>query len=109
MNLTVDAIPARPFYHPVAEEGLHTATRHAVAQLPKAWRKHITLRTAYTWTRAAHHGLILETKLSSSRSCVGGTNEPGLECQASLVEEPDSEAEYADECRPLDEPQPQPG
>jgi dihydrolipoamide dehydrogenase len=36
MNLTVDAIPARPFYHPVVEEGPRTAMRHAVAQLPKA-------------------------------------------------------------------------
>jgi dihydrolipoamide dehydrogenase len=36
MNLTVDAMLAMPFYHPVIEEGLRTALRGAVAQLPKA-------------------------------------------------------------------------
>jgi dihydrolipoamide dehydrogenase len=33
MNLTVDAMLEMPFYHPVVEEGLRTALRHAVAQL----------------------------------------------------------------------------
>ncbi|SIT37975.1 FAD-dependent pyridine nucleotide-disulphide oxidoreductase [Paraburkholderia piptadeniae] len=36
MNLTVDAMLAMPFYHPVVEEGLRTALRNAAAQLPKA-------------------------------------------------------------------------
>jgi dihydrolipoamide dehydrogenase len=36
MNLTVDAMLAMPFYHPVVEEGLRTALRHAAQQLPKA-------------------------------------------------------------------------
>jgi dihydrolipoamide dehydrogenase len=36
MNLTVDAMLAMPFYHPVIEEGLRTALRDAAAQLPKA-------------------------------------------------------------------------
>ncbi|SEJ09175.1 dihydrolipoyl dehydrogenase [Paraburkholderia diazotrophica] len=35
MNLTVDAMLAMPFYHPVVEEGLRTALRNAAAQLPK--------------------------------------------------------------------------
>ena len=34
MNLTVDAMLAMPFYHPVIEEGLRTALRDAVRQLP---------------------------------------------------------------------------
>jgi dihydrolipoamide dehydrogenase len=33
MNLTVDAMLEMPFYHPVVEEGLRTALRHAVALL----------------------------------------------------------------------------
>ncbi|MEM5436254.1 dihydrolipoyl dehydrogenase [Paraburkholderia diazotrophica] len=36
MNLTVDAMLAMPFYHPVVEEGLRTALRDAAAQLPNA-------------------------------------------------------------------------
>ncbi|MEX3931587.1 dihydrolipoyl dehydrogenase [Paraburkholderia phymatum] len=36
MNLTVDAMLAMPFYHPVVEEGLRTALRNAAAQLPTA-------------------------------------------------------------------------
>jgi dihydrolipoamide dehydrogenase len=36
MNLTVYAMLAMPFYHPVVEEGLRTALRHAAQQLPKA-------------------------------------------------------------------------
>ena len=35
MNLSVDAMLAMPFYHPVVEEGLRTALRHAAAQLTK--------------------------------------------------------------------------
>ncbi|SAK85572.1 dihydrolipoamide dehydrogenase [Caballeronia arationis] len=35
MHLTVDAMLAMPFYHPVVEEGLRTALRHAAAQLQK--------------------------------------------------------------------------
>jgi len=33
MKLTVDAMLEMPFYHPVVEEGLRTALRHAVAAL----------------------------------------------------------------------------
>jgi len=33
MNLTVDAMLDMPFYHPVIEEGLRTALRHAASQL----------------------------------------------------------------------------
>jgi dihydrolipoamide dehydrogenase len=36
MKLTVDAMLEMPFYHPVVEEGLRTALRHAAAALPKA-------------------------------------------------------------------------
>jgi dihydrolipoamide dehydrogenase len=36
MNLTVDTMLEMPFYHPVIEEGLRTALRHAAAQLPAA-------------------------------------------------------------------------
>jgi dihydrolipoamide dehydrogenase len=36
MNLTVDAMLAMPFYHPVVEEGLRTALRNAAAQLTAA-------------------------------------------------------------------------
>ena len=34
MKLTVDAMLEMPFYHPVVEEGVRTALRHAVAALP---------------------------------------------------------------------------
>jgi len=34
MELTVDAMLAMPFYHPVVEEGLRTALRNAANQLP---------------------------------------------------------------------------
>ena len=33
MGLTVDALLAMPFYHPVVEEGLRTALRDAAAKL----------------------------------------------------------------------------
>jgi dihydrolipoamide dehydrogenase len=33
MGLTVDAMLAMPFYHPVVEEGLRSALRDAAAQL----------------------------------------------------------------------------
>jgi dihydrolipoamide dehydrogenase len=36
MNLTVDAMLEMPFYHPVIEEGLRTALRHAAGQLSAA-------------------------------------------------------------------------
>jgi dihydrolipoamide dehydrogenase len=34
MGLSVDAMLAMPFYHPVVEEGLRTALRDAVSKLP---------------------------------------------------------------------------
>ncbi|MBB5462295.1 dihydrolipoamide dehydrogenase [Paraburkholderia sp. Cpub6] len=36
MKLTVDVMLTMPFYHPVVEEGLRTALRNVVAQLPNA-------------------------------------------------------------------------